>query len=502
LIKLTSQNKISYSIVEKAILRSHGNFTFEDDLNIYCFISPDEKDEIKIRNIIEAQNSKILILGKISNSLANLIGLEITNKKIILDKKTFDHEKKEDFSNLLVKYTDHELNKNNFLLNRYFYRFDFTNEWNNLGYGAITTDDSIWSISDSLRVLDAEPLSYIFDKDEEVSIFSSVKSFENSSVLYINREVGTIDGLDWCVVEEFLSNYKQDTLPSLPIVNDIPSEYISVVSSRLDCDQSIINSKPLVELYKKYDANISLAISTGIKIEQDAIDFLNDFYKNGGGVLSHTINHHYYWGENYNIAYTEANNSKKWLEENVINLDNLKYAVSPFHSNKPYSVQALADAEYEGFISGIIHNDPEYLVSTSGEVPFVNKKIVTHSQQCMLHGDSYHRTENSIEIYKQSFENHYNSNKMFGYLDHPFADYSYGWNDEEERLSVHEKFIKYINEFKNVKWMTCKEILDFVVDKSNIEINIDKNDNLTLKRNSFNSKEKIKVIYKNKEYIC
>ena len=128
--------------------------------------------------------------------------------------------------------------------------------------------------------------------------------------------------------------------------------------------------------------------------------------------------------------------------------------------------------------------------------------MVTHSQQCMLHGDCYHRRNNSIEVEKESFKNHYKSGKIFGYLDHPFGGYDYGWSSEEERLSVHEEFINYINTFDGVKWMTCAEILDFVVDKSNIEIKIDEKDKLELTRKTNNSKEKIEVIYKGKSYIC
>lgn len=502
MIKIFSQNKISKEILNKAFIRSYGNVRIQRQNEIYCFISPSQNDEITIKNILNEQKSKILIFGKISSDLAGLIGLKSKEYNFKLDEIDYSHERYEDKSNLVIKYNEHNLNKNNPIKDRFFYRFDFMNEWNNLGYGAITNDNSIWSIHDCLDVIDCEPLSHIYDIDEKMSVFSCVRNFDNSSILYINREVATIDGLDWSTVEDFLTSYRSEELPSLPIISDIPFGCSSVASLRLDCDQSIINSKPLVELYKKYNINISLAISTGINISQEDIDFLNHFYNNGGGVLSHTVNHHYYWGESYNIAYAEAITSKKWIEESIENLTKLKYAVSPFHSNKPYSLHSLKDAGYEGFISGIIHNDPEFLMCTSGEIPFVNGKIVTHSQQCMLHGDSYHRINNSIEIYKKSFDNHYLANKMFGYLDHPFGSYDYGWSSEEERLSVHEEFINHINSFDGIKWMNCIEILDFVVDKSNLEIEIDKNDSLILKRNNFSSKEKIKVIYKNKEYFC
>lgn len=503
MIKIFSQNKILKEILNKAFIRSHGNINFINELQVYCFISPSQNDEMMIKDILQNQKSKILIFGKISNALAQLIGLYSKECDIKLEEVNFSHERELDVSNLVVKYYNHDLNRKNPLKERFFYRFDFMDEWNNLGYGAIKINDSIWSLSQSLNTsLGTQVLAEVYDRNDFKSIFVSLQDLDNSSVLFVNREVSLIDGLDWTIVEEFLSFYRNNELPSLPFVFDIPFGYSGIASSRLDCDQSIINSKLLVELYEKYNINISLAISTGIDISRVDINFLNNFYEAGGGILSHTINHHYYWGENYKISYDEAIGSKEWLEKNIENLKQLKYAVSPFHSNKPYSIQALKDAGYQGFISGIIHNDPEYLLSTSGEVPFVDSKIVTHSQQCMLHGDCYHRRGNNINIEKNSFENHYRAEKIFGYLDHPFGSYDYGWNSEEERLSVHEEFINYINSFKNIKWMTCIEILDFVNDKSGIEIEINKNDSLIFKRNDFNSKEKIKLVYKGKEYIC
>lgn len=494
MINIYSNNKISKEIVQKALLRSFG-LTFS---NINFFINPSNIEDKIIKELIQ-KNSKILVFGKISNELSSMLGLNIQDCKLDIEEIVYDHNNFEDTSRYKIKY---ETDLFNALSERYFHRFDFMNEWNNLGYGQITLDNSIWSLSNVVEKIDCKVLSKVYDKENVISIFSSIKDFVKSSVLYINREVATVDGLDWVVIEEFINSYRNSELPSLPLIKDIPYGYKSITSSRLDCDQSIINSKPLVELYKKYDIDISLAISTGINITQEEIDFLNDFYDSGGGVLSHTTNHHYYWGENYNIAYEEAYESKKWLENNIKNLSQLKYAVSPFHSNKPYSVQALKDSEYDGFISGIIHNDPEYLISTSGEVPFVDGKIVSHSQQCMLHGDCYHRRNNSIEIEKESFKNHYNSGKVFGYLDHPFGGYHYGWNSEDERLNVHEEFINYINTFDGVKWMTCTKILNFVIDKSNLEIEINENDELKLNRKTNYSNEKIEVIFKGKSYIC
>lgn len=500
MINIISSNKIAKEIVQKSILRSHGNIENKLD-NIYCFISPDSNAEKLIEKIV-LKKSKVLIFGSISESLAKLIGLEYNNNSLILDDIKYDHNKNEDKSNLFIKYNQHTLNKNNPLENRYFYRFDFTDEWNNLGYGKITTNNDIWSVSNSLEAINAEIIADIYENNNKKSVFVSLKDFKNSSVLYINREVGLVDGLDVSIVEFFLSNYKIDELPTLPLILDLPNGYNITATPRLDCDQSIINTKPLFELYKSYEINTSLAISTGINISEIEIDYLNNFYNNGGALLSHTINHYFDWGDCYDIVFDEAEGSKKWLEEHVQNLDILEYAVSPFHTNKYYSIEALADVGYKGFISGIIHNDPEYLLGTSGQVPFTKQNIVSHSQQCMLHGDCYHRNKDSIDIYKESFKMHYKAKKNFGYLDHPFGDYDYGWKSEEERLNVHKEFIEFINSFDNVKWITSVDMLKFIYDKSKLIIDIDINNILHLNRQSNESSLEILVEYNGKTYVC
>lgn len=497
-----TENRQSNIVLNKAIQRSHGITLNNSCNNIYCFISPSQNEEKLVKEIVNKKKSKILIFGKISDELAGFIGLRLNKNVLELNDINFDHNNIEDNSNLYIEYKNHFLTKRNSLKKRYFYRFDFTDEWNNLGYGAITTNNDLYSISNSVENIDSEIIANIFDNGEKKSVFISLKDFNNASILFVNREVGLIDGLDWCIVEDFLSKYRKDELDCLPLVYDIPNGCEALVSARLDCDQSVINTKPLVELYKKYNIDLSLAIAVGININDKEIEYLNSFFDNGGAILSHSKNHYEFWGENYEIAFNEAKESKEWLEQNIKNIKSLKYAVSPFHSNKPYSMQALKDAGYDGVISGIIHNDPEYLVSTSGIVPFVKGDLVTHSQQCMLHGDCYHRRNNSIEIYKESFKNHYNSKKIFGYLDHPFGKYDYGWNSEKERLEVHREFIEYINSFEGVKWATAVEMLQFVYDKSTVKINIDENDNITLYRESYKSPEQIVVEYKGNIYVC
>ena len=80
MIKIFSQNKIVKEILTKAFIRSHGKIKSNKQREIYCFISPDEKDQISIQNFLTNEKSKILIFGKISNELAKSIGLNHNNK--------------------------------------------------------------------------------------------------------------------------------------------------------------------------------------------------------------------------------------------------------------------------------------------------------------------------------------------------------------------------------------------------------------------------------------
>ena len=489
-------------IIYTAFKRSFNDINKLSQNNIFVFLSDESLDSLKKQ--IE-QKSKIIVFGKLNQDIAQLLGLEVfdqfpqnTKKSIVcLDQNMGDNS-----SIYHIKYTDHECCANVGYDKRYFTRFDFMDEWNNIGYGRIGIEDDIWSVRQIVKNNGAQSLAKIYDDESCVSEFATISDFENSSVLYINRDVGTIDGLDWTIVEHFISRYRMDELPCAPLILDIPFGYEAIATPRLDCDQSVIDTKPLVDLYKSYGINLSLAIATGINISEEEIQYLNQFYANGGALLSHSVNHFFNWGDCYDIAYDEAKKSKEWLEKNIVDLEKLEYAVSPFHTNKPYSAKALQEAGYKGFISGIIHNDPEYLLGVSGEVPFSEGNIVSHSQQCMLHGDCYHRNSNSLDIYKQSFNAHYKAKKMFGYLDHPFGDYDYGWHSEEERLDVHKEFIEYINSFDGIKWMTSTEVLQFVYDKSQLEIAINTNDTIEIKRKSSESPYKIAVEYKGQVYVC
>ena len=496
MFKFFSDDRIALEIVQKGFYRSFSKIRSQQQ-KVSVFISP--KDELRDQiSALLSGGHKIVVLGEIGTKTAHLLGLKLSDSHHFDDKKASlptNHEGECHTTEYRISYIPHPINQNTPYKNRYFARFDFTDEWNNHGYGRITTDGTIWAVSSIISNVSAQSIATIEDDNGYVCEFATVSDFDDAAVLFINRPVGTVDGLDWGIVENFLSRYRIDDLVALPLIHDLPHDVQGVVSARLDCDQSIINAKPLVELYKSYEIDISLGISTGIPIDQNDIDFMIDFHQNGGSLVSHTITHHYSWGRDYAHALEETSGSKQWLEEHIPGLC-VDYAVSPFHSNEPFAVQALADAGYKGFISGIIHNDPEYLVSVSGEVPFVTTPIVTHSQQCMMHGDCYHRYGNSTHPYIEAFAMHLKAGKMFGYLDHPFGGYDYGWSSEKERLDAHKEMIEIISKHEGIVWWTVKQLLDFVVRKSQTALEMT-NDGLTI----LHKASDVVVEYRGKIYV-
>lgn len=387
-------------------------------------------------------------------------------------------------------------------LNRENERYDFTDEWNNLGYGRITADSSKWSISNSnltknnfTKVL-AEVVN---EKQEFLTVFAGIKENDNQAELVINREVGNVDGVDFWIVEDFLLNYKTERYGSVPLLSEIPYGFKSGVTMRIDCDEHIASGQKLADLYKEMGVPFSLAIKTSLDFDQANKNTIFSVLDAGGSVVSHSHTHAPNWGGSRDQAKWEAEVARDRLQTVLPKDYNYDYVVSPFHQNPQYAVQGLVDAGIKGFVGGIIKNDPEYLQARAGYVS-TREDIITHSQQCMLHGDCYHNAGNSIEIYKQSFENHYHTNTFFGFLDHPFSDYKYGWNDEEERLSVHREFLQHIQSFDKIWFANLIDAMNFFMVKSNTKVWVEDGElKVRVPPHSFNLPD-LKVLWYNSEF--
>jgi hypothetical protein len=201
---------------------------------------------------------------------------------------------------------------------------------------------------------------------------------------------------------------------------------------------------------------------------------LDEVAAGGGAVVAHSVTHAPNWGGSYLAATREARESKAWLEQSSPRSAPVEFAVSPFHQNPIYAVHALADIGYHGFVGGIIANDPEFLLGRAGQVPFVGSPLVSHSAQCMLHGDCYARYGGSIGPYAESFDNHVRGRSIFGFLDHPFSPrYQYGWADEPSRLAAHAQLLAHLGRQDRLWRPNLAAALRFLARRNAVNLSID-----------------------------
>ncbi|MDQ0202598.1 hypothetical protein [Pectinatus haikarae] len=500
------KNQYAAQIVYAACIRSFTKmqvclFFYEDVDMIPKLAILIEPNLEYIKKFINNMSGKYVILGKPNEYIADLFALKLTEYKYdYLIMKGAESDK----TNLFVKYvSDKKLTNKWYFLKRYFSRYDYADEWNNNGYGAITVLPSYdFSVSCKTDKCEEYSLASVFnDSNDFQSEYLCLKDLSKKSILWMNRKVGPVDSLEWTIIEEFFANYRLENLQCIPYVKEIPAGYQTAVTMRLDCDQAVTSAKRLFELYCDKKMPISLALVTNNNFSSSDWNLINAVTANGGSLLSHSQNHFPDWGGCYTGAYMESLGSRLWLEKNVGKKKNGWFAVSPFHKNPRFAVDALIDSKYSGFVGGIIHNDPQYMLGRSGQVPFISKNFVELSQQCMLHGDCYNRYNKSIKPYIDCFESYYMANGIFGYLDHPSSEtYQYGWNSEAERISVHSKLLDYIGQYDNVWKCNIEDALLFIKDRNELQIYVDNN---KVRHNS-NSKitgKSFEVVFKNKKII-
>lgn len=353
-------------------------------------------------------------------------------------------------------------------------RFDFTDEWNNLGYGAIRADGSAWALAEPVRLDDSTVLADLHVQGEVALSYCAQFEVGASSVLWFNRPVGPIDSFEWRVVERFLSNWRSDDLPCCPVISEIPWGYDSAVTMRLDCDEDITSARPLWVAYREWGIPLSLAIHTSNLKDNTHHTFLREFCANGGALLSHTASHAPNWGGSYEAALKEGRDSHRLIQ--AATGVSVRYAVSPFHQSPPYALAGLCDAGYSGCIGGIIRNDPEFLMARGGELANMPRGFIGHSQQTMLHGDCRLAEGDPLRIFKAGYDRAYESRTLFGYLDHPFSPrYQYGWRDETQRIEAHRGLIAHIRA-RATKPLFLDEIqsLDFLRERAEIRLTQDR----------------------------
>jgi len=512
------EEEYAETIVYAALLRSFSKaqvcrLTNECDLPsaLRCIFLINPSNEMYLQfTKIKRRRIKIVLLGSLDSMWADLVGAKVT--PILSSWNQGEHittEKSGYFghSDWRILYATHELTQKIPYAPRYLARFDFTDEWNNHGYGRIgTLAETPFALSNSVICgTGAIELGWVSDEQgARVSSYSILCDDSDFSILWFNRAVGPVDSLEWSLVEAFLSDYRSKELVCFPHLLEIPAGVTGICTMRLDCDQAVASARALFELYQQEGIPFSLAILTGLPMDSTDRKLIQDVIVSGGGILSHSVNHLPEWGGNYEVALLEALESKKWLIQNY-SLHGSKYLVSPFHQNHRYAVKAMVDAGYAGFISGIIHNDPEYLFARSGAVPYHEEDdFFSLSQQCMLHGDCFHQYGNSIHPYLEALRYQMGNEGIFGFLDHPFSsEYQYGWLDEEERLKAHYELIQQMKAYSGVKFCNLHETMEFCRKRSQTKIWINSNDQLCfrLPASVLNTEFAIQADWKKKRYL-
>lgn len=386
-------------------------------------------------------------------------------------------------SRAFVRYAEHPLHEGlaAHMHRRPCTRFDYTEEWNNLGFGRIRTNESIWAANGGFVAESASELAGIVLEETDGSeayagAYLTLYDTPNASLLWCARPAGPVDSTEWSVIERFISDWRADELPCLPCLLQVPAGYQCIVTMRLDCDEDIASARPLFNLYRDMDVPFSLAVKTSLPMESKHVDLINDVRGAGGSLVSHSHTHQVNWGPDYDAVREDARATRQWFVNAWPHLSPADVAVSPFHTNPPYAVRALAHEGFSGFVSGIIHNDPEYLLGRAGVVPFADK-IVSISQQSMMHGDCYARQNSSVETHLLAFLAQYAARGIFGYLDHPFSDrYQYDWVDENQRLKAHMKLILKIKKYKGVLFWNQEKCFNFVRELAQVRIKVNPTD--------------------------
>lgn len=445
---------------------------------VYVFINPGDA-ETELLNQLLCQKVKIILLGVVSPAIARLLNVEtatLTNDVISWGACNPAPVYGFAESEARIHYSGLPEGIDCAIVDRPLIRYDFANEWNNHAYGAVRVDGSIWSLSCVANVINdaTSVLASVYKGECEISAYAALTRINEAELLWVNRQAGLVDTHEFRLLETFICNYLPETSVCLPLLREVPYGYDAMVTMRLDCDESIKSALPLFELYKSKNIPFSLAIKTAQQADEADFQLLDDVISHGGAILSHTVNHKNNWGVNKEDARSEARESRQWILDHVSNTETLEYAVSPFHQNPDYAVEALALEGYQGFIGGIICNDPQYLVSRGGELYGVDN-IITHSQQCMLHGDCLLKAANDqLAVYKKSAELCIRSGALFGYLDHPFSErYQYGWVSEAQRVGVHRDWLDYLQTMGRVLFENEVNALSFIKSKSGINLCMD-----------------------------
>jgi hypothetical protein len=446
----------------------------EQGCEVVVVINPDKEiNDYLLRAVARGNKIKVIIFGSLTNELMHIIGVAPREwPDRLLESACSDEALPGQYaeSKAKISYTELASQLQGKSWNRPLERFDFADEWNNMGYGAVRADHSDWSISLPVQANLSCSIAEVESDAFTGLAYAAIKDLDHLSILWFNRTNGPIDSFEWQVIEDFLSSWRSSDLPCVPIIKEIPYGYDCCVTMRLDCDEDIESARELRAEYLRLEVPFSLAIHTQILQNISQHQLIKEMVERGESILSHSATHASNWGGSYKAAMDEARYSAEALKDITGILP--KYAVSPFHQTPDYALQALADCGYSGCIGGIISSNPEFNLARGGELAGLPPRFIGHSQQHMLHGDCMLQGSDPLAMSKRAFMLARETNTLFGYLDHPFSErYSYGWLDETSRISAHRDLIRFIKDsVERPLFLSEVAALDFLLYKSGILI--------------------------------
>ncbi len=426
--------------------------------------------------------SKILLLGRLESGIARLLGVDPDGQiPAAADwhgcQAASPHVMAE--SSGRIDYASTGFGALSPIPRRHLQRFDFGDEWNNLGYGRVALDGGSWSLCHAASLDGAAPVAELTAAGLPIRIvYAAIRDLATTSLLWFNRQVGPVDSQEWRLVEIFFSDYRAEALPCRPHLREIPLGHRAALTMRLDCDEDIASARPLFEMYRARHLPFSVAVKTSLPQSDADAALLRDVIAAGGSALSHSHSHPSQWGGSEPAAVDEAERSKAQLEA-LLPGHPIHYAVSPFHQTPPFALSALRRAGYGGVIGGSIAAEPQHLLGRGGQLPSFDAPFVSHSQQCMLHGDCLLAEGDALRVYKEAFRIALRGQSIFAYLDHPFAArYSYGWASEARRSGVHGDLLAFFaaeaaagdSASEPLLFMSEGDCLDFIAMKSRSEI--------------------------------
>lgn len=341
-------------------------------------------------------------------------------------------------------------------------RFDFQREWNNLGYGDLGRER--WEGRLYRPRPEIQVLAWLEDEiGTKLTPYMALKDEETRSTLWVNRSTEPCDGFDSHIIERFFSDHRQ-ALGLVPVLTEIPVGFDAAVTMRIDCDEAVASGRALFELYRERRVPFSMAIKTDQALNEEDFALMREVIAAGGSIVSHSHTHAPNWGGSREAARWELEESHRRMRAWPVEGLNFDYAVSPFHQNPLESVRGLADAGLKAFVGGIICNDPDMLFEKARFLE-AEPRLFSHSQQCMLHGETYEQQGGRLDVYLEAFRTARETGRLFGFLDHPFSNYHYGWKSEEQRLTAHAEFLRDIEGSGKIWMASLTDALDFLWDK-------------------------------------